>query len=51
MFKKFFAVNCIEGEQEKDKDAIIVKSVPEQPANYNDQDYKDFDIVRAVQVC
>lgn len=42
------AGSCTEPDQEKD--AIIVKS-PEKSANYNELDYKDFDIVRAVQVC
>lgn len=42
------AGSCTEPDQEKD--AIIVKCT-EQPTNYNELDFKDFDIVRAVQVC
>lgn len=35
-------------EDQDSKDPIVVKE-PEKPANFNEQDYKDFDIVRATQ--
>lgn len=38
---------CTEPDQEKD--SIVVKSEPEKPINYNELDYKDFDIVKATQ--
>lgn len=47
--KAFWAGSCIQ-DHDQEKDAIIVK-IPEQTVNYNELDFKDFDIVRAVQVC
>lgn len=46
MFRKAL-YSCTEADPEKD--SIIVKSEPDKPANFNELDCKDFDIVRATQ--
>lgn len=43
------AGSCTEPDH-NETEAIVVKSESDQPNKFNELDYKDFDIVRAVQV-